>query len=309
MAWTEVAAAGVTAAGSLANSGANWLTAKKQRKWSEQMMDKQNAWSVDMYNKLQSPAAQRQQMLDAGINPLSSDMSSGSIPTSAGVNQYSAPSFENPFKEAMDTYLKAKQASNLDSESEKNYAETAQIKGLTPYVVKEAALKNEETHVAIQNMIKSGKLTDEQIKQAEILNKWSDVEHAMTLNKVIVDSNLNKALTSKSEEERNTIKYNLEHLLPLEEISKMEDIEQIKAKTAEIKQNTARLSKETGIAEQDLINYAYNHLPPGAKNITGVINMAQKSNKKQSGWIADKLNKGLTYLYDNIMNGYDLSWD
>lgn len=47
--------------------------AEKQRAWNEEMMRQQNEWSLEQWNRTNeynTPAAQRQRLLDAGLNPM-----------------------------------------------------------------------------------------------------------------------------------------------------------------------------------------------------------------------------------------------
>lgn len=302
-------AAGITAAGATTNNIIQGKMSDKQRVWNEMMMDRQNKWSVDMYNKYQSPLAQRQQMLDAGINPLSSDMSSGSMPTSAASNNYSLPSLENPAAAGMQAYLQAKQAANLDADSEQKYAETARTKLIAPLEARKLAEENEYVHQQIDNLIKSGKYTDEQITQLQILNKWADKEHEMQLNKVISDTKVNEALAAKTEEERKSIIYTLENLLPLDVENKKWSIEEAKERIKEIQATVEKIGKENNILEQDLINYAFNHMPNNGKTVGALLKQWDKSLKKQSGWISQKLQDGVTFFYDRLMQAFDLDFN
>lgn len=58
---------------SVVNNFAEDVRARRQRKWSEKMMDKQNEWNLEMWNKANqynSAGAQVQRMKDAGLNPM-----------------------------------------------------------------------------------------------------------------------------------------------------------------------------------------------------------------------------------------------
>ena len=129
--------------GAVANVASNIYTteqqkkeAQKQRDWNEQMMDKQNAFNVDMWNKnneYNSPVNQRQRLLDAGINPLASDMGNqpASQVTSASPNSASMPQITNPMNGVMDSIIGMQQLSMQkklnDAQVEKTKAETDKL--------------------------------------------------------------------------------------------------------------------------------------------------------------------------------------
>lgn len=106
--------------------------AHEQMDWNERMMDKQNDWNLEQWNRqneYNTPAAQRQRLESAGMNPiyygLDGNGNAGAL-TSATPNSVSMPQLENPglpMQAAMsqianiaaDTELKKAQANNLNA--------------------------------------------------------------------------------------------------------------------------------------------------------------------------------------------------
>lgn len=106
--------------------------AHEQMDWNERMMDKQNDWNLEQWNRqneYNTPAAQRQRLEAAGMNPiyygLDGNGNAGAL-TSATPNAVSMPQLENPglpMQAAMtqianiaaDTELKKAQANNLNA--------------------------------------------------------------------------------------------------------------------------------------------------------------------------------------------------
>lgn len=251
----------IGAAGSIGTNVANGKMSKKQRRWNEKMMDKQNAWSVNMYNRFQSPEAQRNQMLHAGMNPLGQDMASGSIPASASPNDYTVPSFDNPVKAGLESQLTLKQMANIDSDTTQKYVETARTLAMTPEEVKniqeDTLMKKEQ----INNLRSSGRLNDKQVEKLDIENKWIDILNTVQLQKNNSEIALNYALKGKTESERHEIDYKVRELFPIEKLLKLKDLQKEDALIQEIKTNTAKMAVDIGLGLEDLVNYAFNHDP------------------------------------------------
>ena len=99
--------------------------AEKQRLWTDQMMDKQNAWSLqqwNMTNEYNSPSAQVQRLRDAGLNPLfyGLDGSSANSFQSAeplGYERASLRGLTNP-SVGLDASLRSAQVSSIELDNE-----------------------------------------------------------------------------------------------------------------------------------------------------------------------------------------------
>lgn len=159
--------------GSVVNGLFNMAEAKKQRDWSEQMMDKQNAFSVDMWNKTNaynSPAMQKQRLIDAGLNPLyyGLDGTSAESFESAqplGYERAQAPSgLMNLGSDAMQAYRAAQmqeaQIDNINADTARKKADTEGIQLANQFA--KDTLQDREEGVALANQ-----LTKQQIDNAK----------------------------------------------------------------------------------------------------------------------------------------------
>lgn len=118
--FTPVQTAAVSAGGGLLSSIVNnWqanVRERKQREWNEAMMEKQNEWNIQQWNReneYNSPLAQKQRLINAGLNPLNygMDSSNAEMLTSANINGYqqaSTPALENPIGAGVNAYMSAK---------------------------------------------------------------------------------------------------------------------------------------------------------------------------------------------------------
>lgn len=308
---TAIAGA-LTAAGSTANNIIQGRMSKKQRQWNEQMMDKQNAWSVNMYNKYSSPSAQRQQMLDAGINPLANDMTGGSMPTSASANDYQLPSFENPIEKGMQAYLQYKmnqsQVTNIDADTEQKYAETARLLQITPHEVASIEKNNLILEQNLENLKSSKNLTDEQAKNLQIINEWLPVEKDFELHKKISEIAVNESVSALNEENAKKVQYELENLLPLQKLNAKLSNDQLEQLIEETKQKIELLKKQTGLAEKDIINYGYNHLPNAVKAYGSAMDLVDKTGKQLKSKIKNFGENVGMFFMNRLSQAYDLSW-
>jgi len=122
-------------------------SAKKAYEYSRKLMERQNELNIanwNMENEYNTPKAQRQRLKDAGINAdlfygggsanvVSSDIgnpSAGAAPVGATVPSDLGSS-------AIQTMLVDKQAKLLESEANKNNAETGNIQAITPWISKQ----------------------------------------------------------------------------------------------------------------------------------------------------------------------------
>lgn len=165
----------ISAGTSTVNGIMDWINAGQQRRWSEKMMDKQNAWSLDMWNltnEYNSPSAQVQRLRDAGLNPLyyGLDGSSANSFESAQPMQYeraSAPLIGNPI-EGMQDVMQLESAKAQIAQTE---AQTAKIKSETGQIELDLQFAKDSYDTRQEQLRESLALTKEQkatiIKQRE----------------------------------------------------------------------------------------------------------------------------------------------
>lgn len=281
----------------------NRLSAQEARGFAYQMWNKQNEYDT--------PANQRQRLLDAGINPLSgSDWSNSSsdvsYPGSPSASNFSG--YLNPVASAFDTAQIASQITNTNADTEQKYAETARTLALTPHEVRQIEENINLAKQNIQNLMSSKDLTDEQRKNLEIIDKWLDTEKEFELHKKISEIAVNKSIANLNDEQAEKLRYEIENILPLQKINAELSNEQLEELIKETRQKIALLSKQTGLAEKDLINYSYNHMPEYAKLGVEITKAAKENNKKQSEKIVNGLNKVGAWFMDRLSSAYDLSW-
>lgn len=109
--------------------------AKDQREWNEKMSDLEWERTLDMWNRTNeynTPAAQKQRLLDAGLNPLfygldGSSATTMSAPQTLGYQRAEAPTIDNPVGTYLDAKAKQAQIDLLKSEEAKNRSETKGI--------------------------------------------------------------------------------------------------------------------------------------------------------------------------------------
>lgn len=175
---SELIGAGSSVVNSAVNGAINYALQKQQMKWNEQMMDKQNAWSLNMWNKTNAyntPAMQKERMLDAGMNPLyyGLDGSSANGLESAQALGYQQANvnFENPLQGAL---LKA-QIENVQANTNKTNSERTAIDSKLPYDIQalQTSIRKSGLEANAQEIINK---YIEQQQEAELAVKNSTVE-------------------------------------------------------------------------------------------------------------------------------------
>lgn len=159
MDWITPTIAGASALGSAAIGGASTVVAnKKQLKYTKQLMDYQ-------WKNFGSPLAQKQAYDTAGINPNASQGIQASQP------QVNEPSLQNPVMNALSVFTQfIPQITNMLSQSYNNDLITQQTEGTTlENMLKEydlgemKPLQKKQLEKIIENLDKTGQLTDKQI--------------------------------------------------------------------------------------------------------------------------------------------------
>lgn len=134
----------------------------EEKAWSEKMMDKQNDWSLNMWNKTNeynSPSAQLQRLLEAGLNPLyfGLDGSSANGLESAqalGYERASMKGFNNPGQLSLENQIALK---SLEKDIQLKNAQIDSIKENT----KGTSLDNEWKDKTMDARVRSEELANE----------------------------------------------------------------------------------------------------------------------------------------------------
>lgn len=169
--------------------------AQKQRDWNEAMADKQNEFNLDMWNKqneYNTPAAQKQRLIDAGLNPLgfSLDGNSTNALTAAeplGYERASSSAFQNPLAAGFEGFLSARQQ---QKSIELQNAQIDKIKADTASVGLDTEFKDKTMDARVEAENLGNALTKETIEKVK-------------KEKRQVEANIDKLIAeTKSEEER-----------------------------------------------------------------------------------------------------------
>lgn len=242
--------------GGLVSAGANLYEARKQRDWNEKMLDKQNDWSLEMWNRTNEyndPSQQVQRLRDAGLNPLfyGLDGSSASSFESAQPLGYERAQFgatDNPVGLAFDSAVKNAQIANIQANTAKQSEETLSEIQRREKVSAEIDVARQELH----NLIATEKLTDAQQRSVEKTIEWCDRINLANIAKTEAERKL-------SESQKNRI----DALLEGEKLLQSKTIEDFDYKWRKIQTEISKISKETGLLDLDIENYALNHASNG----------------------------------------------
>lgn len=285
-----IAAAGAAIIGSGINAAGQAKLNKKtmkfnaeqaeiQRKWSEAMADKQNAWNYERWleqNEYNSPTAQYQRLRDAGLNPLFYGLdgtgNAGELTAAQplGYERANMGNMPNPGAAFADTAMQVAQIANIQADTAKKGQET-----LTEVQQREKIMAEiENTKQQFNNLKESELLTKAERAKAEKDLEWLDRINTATVGAAEAKAKLDSA----------TEKRILELLPGEKEIQKME-IEDFDYKWKKISAEIGKISKETGILDKDLENYALNHLSNGVMG---------------SGISVQNIGKGLKALSDKV---------
>lgn len=135
--WAQAAQA-AAASGATATAGGlfGMISNKKQREYNERMIKESRQWQEDMYNKYSSPEAMKNQYIEAGINPIASDLGSGqSFSTDTNQEQGRGEMSSAALMSGMSNYVQLlgqlKQNQLMDAQISKTNAEDENIRTLT----------------------------------------------------------------------------------------------------------------------------------------------------------------------------------
>lgn len=257
--------------------------AEKQRLWSEKMYNEQNAWNYEMWlkqNEYNTPDAQVQRLLDAGLNPLYYGLdgsSAGDLSAAQplGYERAQIGNQINPFSGIEDIATKVAQISNMQADTALKGQE-----GLSE-VKKREKIEAEiaQTKQSIQNMLADERLTNTEREKLE-----KDIEWLDRINEATVAAK--EAEAKLTEAQRNRII----ELLPGEKELQNMSIEDFEHKWKKIDAEIVKMAAETNLLKEDLENYALNHASNGVfgsgisvQNIGRGLKSLGKSIKKRVG--------------------------
>lgn len=284
-------AVGSIAGGAIQNAGAKKRNremmefereeAATQREWNEAMMDKQNAWNYEMWqkeNEYNSPEAQYERLREAGLNPmfygLDGTGNAGQLSSAEalGYQRASAPNLENPGAAFANTAMQIAQIANIQADTAKKGQET-----LTEVQQREKIMAEiENTKQQYNNLVENEALTKAQREKVQKDLEWLDRINTATVGAAEAKARLDSA----------TEKRILELLPGEKEMQKME-IEDFEHRWAKISAEISKISKETGILDKDLENYALNHLSNGVMGSGISVQNIGKGLKKLSEKVKD----------------------
>lgn len=230
--------------------------AEKQRIWSEEMYNKQNAWNYEMWqkqNEYNSPESQVARLRDAGLNPLFYGLdgsSAGDLSAAQplGYERAQLSNQVNPFGIFGDAALKVAQIANIQADTAKKSEETQSE------VVRRQQMQAqiENTKQELNNLKAQEGLTNSQKEQIDRNLQWLD-----RLNEAIVSEKEANAALSNSQKKR------IDELLEGEKILQAKTAKDFEEKWKKIRVEIGKISKETGILDKDIENYALNHANNG----------------------------------------------
>ena len=204
--------------------------AEKQRTWNENMADKQNAWNYRLWQEAldyDAPAAQKQRLLDAGLNPLYYGLDGNSAAAFQGAAQplgyerAQAPNYENP---ATTGIAAATQVSSLMKDIELKNAQIDKLKGETSGIELDNQFKDMTMQARAEGVELANQATKEQIHEVksqiaineqELKKRIEETKNEVEKRGLIIaEAMLAKANAGKAEAESKSI---LE-LLPLQKL-------------------------------------------------------------------------------------------
>lgn len=187
-------AAGITALGSVAGAGIsgaaqgklnketmkfNAEEAQKARDYSSEMWEKQALWNEGFWNKqneYNSPSAQYQRLLDAGLNPMyygldgTGNADGMSAPQALGSPAASVAGLQNPLAGFSDIAMQMAQVANLQAQTNKTKSETKMIDAKLPYEVEGLKTQIRNSNLSADAQETVNKYIDRQ-QEAEIRMK------------------------------------------------------------------------------------------------------------------------------------------
>ena len=189
-----VLAAGIGALGSIAGAGIsgaaqgklnketmefNRQEAEKARAFSSEMWEKQALWNEGFWNKqneYNTPSAQYQRLLDAGLNPMyygldgTGNADGMSAPQALGAGTATVGGLQNPLAGFSDIAMQMAQVANIQAQTNKTKSETKMIDAKLPYEVESLRTQIRSSNLSADAQETVNKYIDRQ-QEAEIRMK------------------------------------------------------------------------------------------------------------------------------------------
>lgn len=269
--------------------------AAAQRAWSEEQTAKQNAWNYQMWKEAteyDSPVKQVERLREAGLNPMYYGLdgnASQSAPDAAqplGYERAQAPNYVNPFGSAIDAAVKVAQIGNIQADTAKKGQETqSEVAHREKMQAEIENIKQENNNLKAQEG-----LTKSQKEQIDKNNQWLD-----RINEAVIAEKESQTKLNNSQRNR------IDELLEGEKILQVRTAQDFEEKWKKIRAEIGKISKETGVLELDLENYALNH----ANN--GFMGTGLSLNNLFRLRFSDKPVKGAPNYADENTNPMDLA--
>lgn len=163
----------------------NQQEAEKQRQFSNLQVTQQNQWNKQMWqeqNEYNTPAAQKERLADAGLNPMYFGIDG--IPAASvtaaqplGYERASLPSLTNPLTTAIESLYKGTEIAAIEAQTQKTKSETKAINAKLPFEIADirARVRNSNLSSDAQETINS--YLDRQ-QEAELRMKDASVAEA-----------------------------------------------------------------------------------------------------------------------------------
>lgn len=225
----------------------------KQQEYNKEMLRIQNDYNTQMFNaanEWNSPVNERARLEAAGINPLqiNGDAGVANAPQSAAANPMNMYPAINPAANIKELALATAQLENLRADTAKksneNLTETQRRENMS--------VQLEKDRQEIENMRSQKGLTDMQTEQINRGLQW--IDRLGQANESAIQAS---AALSKSQKNR------IETLLEGEKLLQSKTLQDFDVRWKKISAEIAKMSKETGILQLDIENYALNHANNG----------------------------------------------
>lgn len=225
----------------------------RQQEYNKEMLRIQNDYNTQMFNaanEWNSPVNERARLEAAGINPLSiqGDAGVANAPQSASANPLNMYPAINPAANIKELALATAQLENLRADTAKKSGEN-----MTEIQRREnMKVQLEKDKQDILNMQSQKGLTDAQAEQVRRGLQW--IDRLGQANESAIEAS---AALSKSQRKR------IETLLEGEHLLQSKSLQDFDERWKKISAEIAKMSKETGILQLDIENYALNHANNG----------------------------------------------
>lgn len=278
--------AGIGALSGLVGNLIQGVSARKQQarqqEYNKEMLRIQNDYNTQMFNaanEWNSPVNERARLESAGINPLSiqGDAGAANAPQSASANPLNMYPSINPAANIKELALATAQLENLRADTAKKSGDT-----LTEIQRREnMKVQLEKDKQDILNMQSQKDLTDVQAEQVRRGLQW--IDRLGQANESAIQAS---AALSQSQRKR------IETLLEGEKLLQSKTLQDFDERWKKISAEIAKMSKETGILQLDIENYALNHANNGfmgtGLSIPNLIRSITR-NKDQIDSVSDKM--------------------